>query len=153
MNMNRKGITLIELVVVMAIIAIGAVLVAPNIGAWMPTYRLKGATRDVVSAMRVAQIKSVSNNIWYRVNFDSINGKYSLESSPDLGVTWAKEGDDFILPGGVNISQTAFVGIMANTAVFYPDSSTNGGSLTLINTKGSQKVISLLGTTGRIKHG
>jgi prepilin-type N-terminal cleavage/methylation domain-containing protein len=148
--MNRKGLTLIELIVVMAIVAIGAVLVAPNIGAWIPTYRLKSATRDVVSAMRVAQIKSVSSNVWYRVNFGPGNGKYSLESSQDLGITWTKEGDDLILPSGVNIRLTTFAG---NTAVFYPDSSTNGGSLTLINTKGYQKVISLLGTTGRIKHG
>jgi len=47
-QMNRKGVTLIELIVVMVIIAIGAVLLAPNIGAWLPNYRLRSATRDIV---------------------------------------------------------------------------------------------------------
>ena len=51
-----------ELVVVMAIIAISAVLATPNIGAWIPNYRLKGAIREIVSVMRTAQIKSVSTN-------------------------------------------------------------------------------------------
>jgi len=52
--MKRRGITLIELIIVMAIIAIGAVLVAPNIGAWIPHYRLRSAARDVVSTLRTA---------------------------------------------------------------------------------------------------
>lgn len=148
--MNKKGITLIELIVVMVIIAIGAMLMVPNIGAWMPTYRLKEATRDIVSVMRIAQIKSVSTNVWYRVTFDTANRRYFLENSQDLGASWKKEGEDLMLPKGVNISQTTFVG---STATFYPNSSATNGSITLINIKGSQKNIQLLGTTGRIKHG
>ena len=100
--------------------------------------------------MRVAQIKSVSNNVWYRVTFDTANRRYFLENSQDLGTSWTKEGEDQTLPKGVNISQTTFAG---NTATFYPNSSATNGSITLINTKGSQKNIQLLGTTGRIKHG
>ena len=59
---NKKGITLIELVVVMIIIAIGAVLLVPNIGGWLPNYRLRSATRDIVSTLRTAQMKAVSSN-------------------------------------------------------------------------------------------
>ena len=33
---NQKGVTLIELIVVMVIIAIGAALIVPNIGGWCP---------------------------------------------------------------------------------------------------------------------
>jgi prepilin-type N-terminal cleavage/methylation domain-containing protein len=148
-KMNQKGLTLIELVVVMVIIAIGATLLVPNIGAWMPVYRLKSATRDVVSAMRVAQIKAVSNNIWYRVSFDTGNNKYCLETSVDAGTTWTKEGEDQTLPEGVQFN-TTFAG---NVVTFYPNSTATNGSITIVNTKGSQKTIQLWGTTGRIKHG
>jgi len=48
---NHKGITLIELVVVMVIIAIGAVLLVLNIGAWLPNYRVRSGARDVVSTL------------------------------------------------------------------------------------------------------
>ena len=54
----------------MVIIAIGAALMVPNIGGWLPNYRLRSATRDIVSTMRTAQMKAVSNNIEYRVNLD-----------------------------------------------------------------------------------
>ena len=55
---NQKGVTLLELIIVMVIIAIGATLMAPGISSWMPHYRLRSATRDIVSTMRVAQIKA-----------------------------------------------------------------------------------------------
>ena len=148
-KMNQKGITLVELIVVMVIIAIGATLLVPNIGAWIPIYRLKGATRDVVSTMRVAQIKAVSSNIWYRVFFDPGQSKFFLENSQDLGTTWTKEGDDQVLPTGVQFN-TSFAG---NAAIFYPDSTATAGTVTITNTKGSQNTIQLWGTTGRIKHG
>ena len=68
-KINQKGITIIELVVVMVIIAIGAVLLVPNIGTWLPNYRLRSATRDVVSTLRTAQMKAVSTNIRLRGGF------------------------------------------------------------------------------------
>jgi len=67
--MNRRGITLMELIIVMAIIALGAVLMVPNIAGWIPNYRLRTATRDVVSTLRVAQMKAVARNIDHRVTF------------------------------------------------------------------------------------
>jgi prepilin-type N-terminal cleavage/methylation domain-containing protein len=145
--MNQKGITLIELVVVMAIIAIGAALTTPNISGWLPNYRLRSATRDVVSIMRVAQIKAVSNNIWYRVTFDTANNKYFLENSQDLGTTWTKEGEDQTLPTGVQFI-TTFAG---NATTFAPNSTATDGNVTLNNNKGANKRIRLLGLTGRIR--
>ena len=65
--MNRRGITLMELIIVMAIIALGAVLMVPNIAGWIPNYRLRSATRDVVSTLRVAQMKAVARNMDHRV--------------------------------------------------------------------------------------
>jgi len=147
--MNQKGLTMIELIVVMVIIAIGATLMVPNIGRWLPTYRLKGATRDIVSAMRVAQIKAVSTNTWYRVSFNPGSNSYILQHQGSGGL-WVDEGEAQAMPKGVQINNTTFTG---NTATFYPNSRATNGSVTLTNTKGFQKVIQLLGTTGRIKHG
>ena len=66
-EMNKKGVTLIELIVVFVIIAIMAGLLAPNIGAWLPNYRLRSATRDIVSTMRDAQMRAVSKNMHIRL--------------------------------------------------------------------------------------
>ena len=144
--MNKKGVTLIELVIVFAIIAIAAVLLAPNIGAWLPNYRLRSTTRDIVSTMRVAQMKAVSNNTEYQVLFNPGAGTYILQYR-DTGGNWVNEGATQTLPSGIQIS-APFPG---NIAHFNPNSTSSTGSLTLQNTKGTQKKITLTPATGRIK--
>jgi general secretion pathway protein H len=143
--MNRKGITLIELIVVMVIIAIGAVLIAPNIGAWLPNYRLRSATRDMVSTMRVAQMKAISNNLRYQISFDIGNNSYILQYQ-NTGGAWVNDGTVQTFPTGVQFNTT-----FGNIANFFPDSTSTNGNVILNNTKGTTKTIQLLGATGRIK--
>jgi prepilin-type N-terminal cleavage/methylation domain-containing protein len=147
-KMNRKGITLIELIVVMVIIAIGAVLMAPNIGGWLPNYRLRSATRDITSTMRVAQMKAVSNNIQYRVNLDDgVLGAGNFILQYNSGGVWINEGALQTLPSGIIISA---ITIPAKHAEFNANSTSSTGSLTLQNTKGSQRRITLTPATGRV---
>ena len=47
-----KGVTLIELAVVMAIIAIVAVFMSPALGEWLPGFRLRGATKDLTDTLQ-----------------------------------------------------------------------------------------------------
>ncbi len=63
--MNKKGVTLIELIVALAIIGIAAGFFTPNIAAWLPNYRLRSATRDMISTMRTAHFKAISSNLPY----------------------------------------------------------------------------------------
>ncbi len=147
---NQKGVTLLELIIVMVIIAIGATLMAPGISSWMPHYRLRSATRDIVSTMRVAQIKAISNNLTYQVSFDPPNSpanrSYILQYQ-DSGGGIINDGDVQVLSSGVQFN-TTFVG---NIAYFFPDSRVTGGNVNLNNSKGSQKRISLAGRRIRIE--
>ncbi len=138
---------MIELVVVMAIIAIAAAFVAPNIGAWIPNYRLRGATRDVVSSLRLAQMKAISTNREYQVSFNPGGGSYILQYRHTDGITWLDEGETQTLPSGVLISGMTFPG---NKAQFNPNSTSSTGSMTLANTKGSTRTISLTTSTGKV---
>ena len=145
--MNRKGITLMELVIVMAIIALGAVLMVPNIGAWLPNYRLRSATRDVVSSLRVAQMKAVASNVAYRVSFNNGNNSYVIQRSS--GGLFLDEGGTQTLPSGVSFNGVSFGG---NAFVsFNPNATATSGSAVLRNSKGTQKTISVLSTTGRVR--
>ena len=142
---RKKGITLIELVVVMAIIAIGAVLLVPNIGAWIPYYRLRSASRDIVSVLRTAQMKAISNNITYQVSFTPAAGTYVLQYQTTAG--FVTEGSVQALPPGIVISGITFPG---NNAQFNSNSTSSTGSITLQNAKGTTKHISLTTATGRV---
>jgi prepilin-type N-terminal cleavage/methylation domain-containing protein len=150
-KVNKKGITLIELIVVMVIIAIGALLLAPNIGGWLPGYRLRSAIRDVASTLRVAQMKAVSTNMEYRVSFNNpVAGSYVLQRH--TGGIWVDEGAAQTLPTGIIISGVTFpVDGGWNCAEFNPNSTSSTGSITLQNTKGSQRRITLTTSTGRVK--
>jgi prepilin-type N-terminal cleavage/methylation domain-containing protein len=143
--MNQRGITLLELIIVMVIIAIGAVLTTPNISGWLPNYRLRSATRDVASIMRLAQLKAVSSNTSFRVSFNVLNDSYVLEYQT-TGGAWVAEGGTQTLPTGVKVN-TDF----GNVATFSPNSTSTDGNITLNNTKGSTKRVHLLGLTGRIR--
>jgi prepilin-type N-terminal cleavage/methylation domain-containing protein len=148
--MNRKGLTLIELVVAFVIIAIGAVLLVPNIGAWLPNYRLRSAARDIVSTMRTAQMKAVSTNTQYRVNLDDaeivIPNSYILQRNS--GGLWVNDGGLQTLPAGItfNIDQ-----LPAGRALFNPNSTSSSGSVTLQNTRGMQRRITITAATGRVR--
>ena len=144
MKMNKKGVTLLELIVVMAIIAIGAVLTVPNLRPWLANYRLRGATRDITSTLRTAQMKAVSNNYFYQVDF--AGGGYILRrSSTGLDpAPWPAEGVTQTLPTGILI-----VIPVNNPLTFSPNSSSNGGTIQLSNTRNT-RTITVLPSTGRI---
>ena len=146
--MNKKGVTLIELVVVFVIIAIGAALLVPNIGAWLPNYRLRSATRDIVSTMRTAQMKAVSTNTQYRVDFNVGGNNYVLRYQTTAG--FVNEGVTQSLPTGVTFIGAVFSGGVS-WAVFNTDSRSSAGTVTLQNTKGTQRNITLTSATGRVR--
>lgn len=148
-QMNKKGITLIELVIVFVIIAIGAVLLVPNIGTWLPNFRLRSATRDVASILRTAQMKAVSTNITYGVAFDA-NSYQLYRSSGGL----IPEGSLVALPSGVQFNDNTFPingDLGKRFAEFNPNSTSSTGGVYLLNIKGAQKRITLTSATGRVK--
>ena len=145
MKMNKKGVTLLELVIVMVIIAIGATLMVPNLGPWIQHYRLRSATRDIVSIMRVAQMRSVSQNTSFRVDFNSVARTYTLQRS--TGGIWVTDGAPASLPDGVKIISNNFSGMKA---VFNPDSTASSGTLGLNNKRNDQKAITVSPSTGRV---
>jgi prepilin-type N-terminal cleavage/methylation domain-containing protein len=147
--MNKKGVTLIELIVVIVIIGIGAVLFAPNIGAWLPNYRLRSAARDIVSTMRSAQMKAVSTNLQYRVNLNPADvgaNSYVLQRNTTGGI-WVTEPPIQPLPTGVTIVGNT---LPNQRAEFNQNSTSSSGSITLQNNRGAQRQLTLTPSTGRV---
>jgi prepilin-type N-terminal cleavage/methylation domain-containing protein len=122
---SEKGVTLIELVIVMAIIAIMALFMAPSLGDWAAAFLLRGATKNLEDALQLARLKAISTGMQYRVqlNINNTGGPETFvvqQNNPTTG--WTNDGVVTTLPSGVNIVrvnpgniQTGIINLTFNT--------------------------------------
>ena len=144
--MNKRGVTLVELIVVFVVIAIGATLMVPGFTRWMPKYRLRSATREIVSTMRAAQLRAVANSFDYQVIFTPAGpglGTYILQRNS--GGLSTNDGIAQTVPAGITFA-TTFPG---NTVVFNSNSTATPGSVTVSNPQ-DQRTIRVLSSNGRV---
>ena len=144
--MNKKGVTLVELIVVMVIIGVLAGVFAPNIAGWLPNLRLRSAARDIVSTMRTAQMKAVSTNLTYRVAF-TLPSSYILQYRNTLG-NWVNEWVTQNFASGITIASINFN--TGNNAEFNSNSTSSSGSMRIQNTRGTERQLTLTQSTGRV---
>lgn len=60
--LNSQGWTLVELMVTLVVIAIMAVLAAPDVISWQTNMRVSSAARDIYSAMNSARVSAIEKN-------------------------------------------------------------------------------------------
>jgi len=149
MELRGRGITIIELVMVLAIVVVLVVMVVPNVGSWVQHYRIKGVVRHIVSQMELAKIKALKNNLEYRVYFDTTIATFELQrgNRPAMSSSWIREAGPYQLPPQVTMSVT-----FASDAVqFNPHGTAGpGGGVDLTTSRGEQYSITVNTTTGKI---
>jgi prepilin-type N-terminal cleavage/methylation domain-containing protein len=136
---RKKGVTLIELAVVMAIVGIMALFMAPAIGEWLDNFRIRQAARDIASTLQLAKMQTISTRQTHSVNFTLADGTYVINPLPP------GESNSQV-PKGVTIKSDS-----ATSISFNPDgTSPVNGTITINNTKGTQYQVSVF-PTGRIQ--
>ncbi len=120
--MNRKGFTLIELVVILVLLGIIAAFVAPRLGG--VTDSKAAAFADKLRAdIRYAQALAMSEGRRYRVYVNTSpapNPGYAVVNDANGNGTWGEAGEAAVDPaGGGNLSVTLnsgeFTGITVST--------------------------------------
>ena len=146
---GQEGLTLTELVIVIALVGVLASIAIPNIVDWLPRYRLREASRGLAFDMQLARMQSVSTNVQLGVSITAAG--YTLFK--DLNSNGIYDAGDVVLktqtfPSGISVSLNNFAG---NTATFSPRGTSNGGAVTLTNTQGQTHSVNVLLSTGRVK--
>lgn len=125
---RARGFTLLELLVVMVILAAVVGLVVPRFGAALPGVELKGAARDVASALRYARGRAIATRSDIAVVFDVDAATYRIEGAG------ADERERSL---GRNVSarlvtgRSELRGESVGAISFFPDGSSTGGRVTL----------------------
>jgi len=90
---RTKGLTIIELVVVMCILGVMVLISIPNIGRWLPRYRLRSAIRDVASTMQLARLGAIKDNKEWAIQYDVNAQNYTILSDDGGDGAWGTADD------------------------------------------------------------
>jgi prepilin-type N-terminal cleavage/methylation domain-containing protein len=94
---DREGLTLIELLVAFAIIAIIAAIGVPEFGRFASKNRVRKATNDLLQNMRLARTMAIKENIPYLITFNEAG---DVPNSYRIG--FDADGDGSLLTAGVD---------------------------------------------------
>ena len=151
---NNSGMTIIELMVVIGILAILAGIAIPGFIGWLPNYRLRSASDDVQSTLQNAKLRAIRENAIVRVNFDFGNDTYVAfidnGANADNGI---QEADEVMIkngqmPAGIDLQDSGLGGAVRFTRRGFPDVS---GDITIDNGNRTQTVNLTLGGSSSIQ--
>lgn len=93
---NNKGFSLVELVIIVAIVGILAAIATPSIMEWMPNIRFRGASQELFGHMQQAKMEAVkrSANVVVRFNTVACPGFPNPNAVPDPGGGYTIFADD-----------------------------------------------------------
>lgn len=146
--LRDHGFSLVEILVAIAILAILLGIAMPNFFTLMPTYRLNGAARQLLSDLMWARMKAVQEGNEFKVTFLD-NHQYKLldddnnNGSADTG-EWNLTKDIQTNYSDVTFSASA-------NPIFYPRGNASANiNITVTNSSGSTRTVKV-SLTGRVK--
>jgi prepilin-type N-terminal cleavage/methylation domain-containing protein len=144
---SQRGFTFLELLTVLALMALLLGLVAPTFYRGWERERLRATLRDLSATLRLARSVAVTERARTRVFVDLEQGRYWLEGGGRSGQ----------LPAGTRFSQAALVwqdhtqrlGYIA----FYGDGASSGGHLDLEGPQGRRYMLNVDIVTSKVSFG
>lgn len=145
--MDHRGFTLVELIIVIAIIAIVGTISIPSFLRYSINANLKSAAREIASDILQSRARAISENRRQRIVFDMTNESYTLEERDDADSSWINPQTKTLssFDSSIDINNSTFAG---NTIILQTRGTSTTGTLTLINSRGSVATLTMY-ITGR----
>ncbi len=147
---SQKGFSLIEVMIVMAVMVILSGLASVSFISQLPHHRLNSAARDLISDLRWARQLALAERQPVSVVLDLETDRYQIErqSRPGIPIGWVRDLQDRRQGfGEIDIVSSSRGRVIA----FQPNGiTTNFTTLTLRNAQGEQRQLTVA-LTGRVK--
>jgi prepilin-type N-terminal cleavage/methylation domain-containing protein len=143
---SSRGLTLVELMTAIALMAMLSAVAIPNIVAMLPKYRLGESAREILSILHFAKISAIKENSNVVVNFNPGSSDCVVfvddgegGGTPEDGL---KNGGERILksyamPPGVNLLSPSFGNVLSFNNRGFSDST---GDISVQNSRGNRKI-------------
>lgn len=126
---NKRGFTLVEVMIVLAVIGIMAAIAVPNFMNWLPNMHTRAEARDLFSALQKAKMEAVRTNT--TVNFEfvatagGVAGGYTFSNGVGVNITGVMQNSVSLrtntnFPNGV-LPTTLPVGATGAIEISHPD--------------------------------
>jgi len=125
MTRSSSGVTLLELLIVLMLMAMIAAVTIPIFGPGVSTTELRSAAREVAAGLRLARGQAIAQRTEAMLVLDVATRSFMVP--PDARV--------HALPAGIELklftAQRDLVGDQVGALRFYPDGGSDGGRVTL----------------------
>ncbi|MBI4714437.1 MAG: GspH/FimT family pseudopilin [Nitrospirae bacterium] len=152
--MSPKGFTLIELVIVLALVGVLTALAVPNLSGLETRLRLQAACRELAGDLRTARQMALFKQADLTVEFDSPNRRYRLpwgEKTLPLRIRFGYPPEVQGPPSNPKpLDEPDGISFPGNRAAFNADGRNSTGTLYLTNDQGETRALTLV-TTGRVR--
>jgi general secretion pathway protein H len=120
-----RGVSLLELLVVMAIMALVAALVLPTFGGGVSTSELRSSARQLAAGLRAARSEAVSQRRETFLVLDLAGRRFKVDQDPR----------EHALPPRIELklftAQRDLIDEKTGSIRFFPDGGSNGGRITV----------------------
>ena len=122
---RETGVSLLELLVVLAILALVAGMVLPTFGNGVPTSELRSAARQLAAGLRAARSEALAKKRETFLTVDIEGRRFKID----------REAREYALPSRVALklftAQNDIVNEKVGAIRFFPDGGSNGGRITV----------------------